>query len=47
MELEEVDRKTRKLVTMYEAHHPKEEVDRLYLQRHEGGRGLIGLEDCV
>ena len=32
---------------MYGAHHPKADVDRLYLQRCEGGRGLIGLGDCV
>ena len=47
MELEEPDWKTRKLMTMYGAHHPKADVDRLYLQRCERGRGLIGLGDCV
>ena len=47
MELEELDRRTRKLMAMYGAHHPKEDVDRLYLQRCEGRRGLVGLEDCV
>ena len=47
MELEELDRKTRKLMTMYGAQHPKADADRLYLQRRDGGRGLIGLEDCV
>ena len=47
MELEELDRRTRKLMTMYGVHHPKADVDRLYLQRCEGGRGLLGLEDCV
>ena len=47
MELAELDRKPRKLMTMYEAQHPKADVDRLYLQRYEGRRGLIGLEDCV
>ena len=47
MELEELDRRTRKLMTRYGAHHPKTNVDRLYLQRCEGGRGLLGLEDCV
>ena len=47
MELEQLDRKIRKLITMYRAQHPKADVDRLYLQRCEGGRGLIGLEDCV
>ena len=47
MELEEPDRITRMLMTMYEVHHPKADVDRLYLQRCEGGRGLLGMEDCV
>ena len=47
MELEELDRKIRKLMTMYRVHHRKAEGDRLYLQRGEGGTGLIGLEDCV
>ena len=46
-ELEELDRKTRKLMTMYGAQHPKADVDRLYLKRCDGGRGLIGIEDCV
>ena len=47
MELEELDRRTRKLMTMYGVHHPKADVDRLYLQRCEGGRSLLGLEDCA
>ena len=47
MELGELDWKTRKLMIIYGAQHPKTEVDRLYLQRCEGGRVLIGLEDCV
>ena len=28
-------------------HHPNADVDKLYLQRCEGGIGLLGLEDCV
>ena len=47
MELEELDWRTRKLMTMYRAHHPKADVDRLYLWRCEGGGGLLKLEDCV
>ena len=47
MELQELDRITRKLMTMYGAHNPKADVDRPYLQRCEGGRSLLGLEDCV
>ena len=42
-----VDWKTRKLMAMYKAHHPRADVDRLYLQRCEGGKGLVELEDCV
>ena len=33
MVLEQLDWRTRKLMTMYGAHHPKSNVDRLYLQR--------------
>ena len=46
-ELEELDKKTRKLITMYGAQHPKADVDRMYLKRCDGGRGLIGVEDRV
>ena len=34
-------------MTMYGEHHPEADVDRLYLQRCEGGRGLLGLEYFV
>lgn len=37
MELQNVDRKTRKLMTIYL--HPRGDVDRLYLPRENGGRG--------
>ena len=47
MELKEIDRKTRKLLTMYRMHHPQSDVDRLYLPRKEGGRGLLSVEDCI
>ena len=47
MELEELDQKTRKLITMYRAQNPKADVDRLYLQGCEGEKGLKGLEDYV
>ena len=45
--LQAIDRKTRKLLTIYGALHPKSVVDRLYIPRKEGGRGLISTEDCV
>ena len=46
-ELHAIDRKTRKLFTVYGRLHPKSDVDRLYMPRKEGGRGLISIEDCV
>ena len=46
-ELKDVDRKSRKTMTMYGALHPKSNVDRLYIKRKEGGRGLMSVEGCV
>ena len=46
-ELQAIDRKTRKLFTIYGALHPKSGVDRLYIPRKKGRRGLISIEDCV
>ena len=46
-EMQAIDKKTRKLFTIYGALHPKSDVDRLYIPRKEGGRGLISIEDCV
>ena len=41
------DKKTRKLFTIYGGLHPKSDVDRLYVPKKDGGRGLIETEDCV
>ena len=46
-ELQTMDRKTRKMMTIHGALHPKADVDRLYIPRKDGGRGLISIEDCV
>ena len=46
-ELDEIDRKTRKIMTIYRALHPRADVDRLYLPRSEGGRGMMSMVDCV
>ena len=35
------------MFTIYGALHPKSDVDRSYIPRKEGGRGLIFIEDCV
>jgi len=43
-ELQKLDRKTRKLPTIHGQHHPKVDVDRLYVPRKQGGRGLMQLE---
>ena len=32
---------------MHKALHPSDDVDRLYMSRREGGRGLTNIEDCV
>ena len=45
-ELDALDRKSRKTMTMYGALHPKSDVDRLHMKR-KGGRGLIGVERCA
>jgi hypothetical protein len=43
-EIKRMDTKVRKFLTMNRMHHPKADVDRLYLNRSEGGRGLLQLE---
>ena len=42
-----MDQRTRKLMTMHKALHPRDDVDRLYVSRKEGGRGLASIEDNV
>ena len=34
-------------MTIYGALHLKSDVDRLYVKRKEGGRGLMSVERCV
>ena len=34
-------------MAMYGALHPKSDVDRLYIKRKEGGKGLMSVERCV
>ena len=45
-ELEQMEMRTRKLMTMHRALNPKSDVARIYLSR-KGGRGLINVEDTV
>ena len=46
-DLEHMDKKTRRILTMNGAFNRKSGVGRLYLKRKEGGRGLISVSDCV
>ena len=43
-EIKQLDTKTRKLLTVNKAHHPKADVDRMYIKRKNGGRGLLQIE---
>ena len=40
-------RKTRKMMKLYGALHPKSDVDRVYVARQKGGRGIISCALCV
>ena len=42
-----MDQRTRKLMTMHKAIHPRDDVDRLYVSRKEGGRGHASNENSV
>ena len=46
-ELTQLDRRTRKLMTMHNALHPKSNVHGLNTRKKEGGRGLQGVEETV
>lgn len=48
-ELRNMNRKTRKLMTIYRALHPQADTDTdgLYMKREDSGRGMIDIEDCV
>jgi len=38
--IRKIDRKTREVLTMYKMHHPKSDIDRIYVKR-KGGRSLL------
>ena len=42
-----MDQRSRKLMTKHKALDPRDDVDRLYVSRKEGGRGLASIEDSV
>ena len=41
-----MDRKSRKIMTMYGVLHPKSDEGRLYIKR-KGGRRLMSVERCI
>ena len=45
--LKQMDLRTRKLMTMHKALHPRDDIDRLYVTRIEGGRELASIKDSV
>ncbi|XP_067933124.1 uncharacterized protein [Watersipora subatra] len=46
-ELQQLDRRTRKLMTVHKGLHPRSDVDRVYVERDQGGRGLMSVEETV
>ena len=46
-ELQELDRKSRKIMTMNKELHPRSDIARIYVPRKKGGRGLISCESCA
>ena len=46
-ELKQMDQRTRKLMTMHKVLHRIDDVDRLYVSRREGERGLASIEDSM
>ena len=46
-EFKQMDQRTRKLMTMDKALHPRDDVDKLYVSRKEGGRWFASIEDSV
>ena len=46
-ELLAINRKTKKLFRINGGLHPKSDVDRFYIPRKGGGRGVIAIENCV
>ena len=46
-ELQKMDQRTRKLIAMHKTLHPRDDVDKLYVPRKGGGRGLANIQDSV
>ena len=46
-ELKQMDQRTKTLTTMHKAVHSRDDIDRLYVSRKEGGRGFYSIKDSV
>ena len=46
-ELKQIDPRIRKLMTVYQVLYPRDDVDRLYVSRKEGGRGLTSIDVSI
>ena len=46
-ELKQMDQRTRKLMTIHSALHPRDDIDRLYVSRKVVGRGLASIKDSI
>ena len=44
-EIEDIDKRTRKILCMSGNFHKNSDVDRLYVKKKDGGRGLKSFED--
>ena len=45
--LRQINRRTRKLMTMHKALRPRDDIERLYVSRKEGGRRYASIQDSV
>ena len=45
--IKQMDQRIKKLMTMHKALHPRDDNDRLYVSRKEGGRWFASIEDSV
>ena len=46
-ELKQMEQRTRKIMIMHEALYPRDDVDRKYVSRKEGGKVSVSIEDSV
>ena len=45
--LQQIDLRTRKLMAIHKAIHPRDDIDKLYVSRKEGRRGYASIENTV